>query len=64
MVLDNLTQFKPKFLKKFTIRVTAFLIGAPSGSGLLTIVELAIFKELQDEESGKVLDLAPNELIC
>jgi replicative superfamily II helicase len=39
-------------------------VGAPSSSDLLTIAELAIFSELQDEEGGKILYLAPKALIC
>lgn len=39
-------------------------IGAPSGSGLLTSAELAIFRELQSEDGGKILYIAPNKLLC
>lgn len=39
-------------------------IGAPSGSGLLTCAELAIFRELQSEDGGKILYIAPNSLTC
>ena len=39
-------------------------IGAPSGSGLMTCAELAIFRELQSEDGGKILYLAPNTLLC
>jgi len=39
-------------------------IGAPSGSGHLTCAELAIFRELQSEDGGKVLYIAANTLTC
>lgn len=37
-------------------------IGAPTD--LLTCAELAIYRELQQPESGKCLYIAPNDLIC
>ena len=42
-------------------------IGAPSGSGLLTCAELAIFNELnglQEDDDVKILYIAPNTLLC
>lgn len=42
----------------------SIFIGAPSGSGLLTCAELAIFRELQSEDGGKILYIAPNKLLC
>jgi len=51
------------FDKVYKTRESIF-VGAPSSDDLLTIAELAIFSELQDEDGGKILYLAPKNLIC
>jgi len=37
------------------------LIGAPDGQERLTCAELAIFREIQKEELGKIVYIAPSE---
>lgn len=65
--VDGVTEFNPiqtqVFSKVYHSDESVF-IGAPSGSGLLTCAELAIFRELQSEDGGKILYIAPNNLLC
>lgn len=42
----------------------AVFIGAPTGSGLLTCAELAIFREVQSETFEKIVYLCPSEQLC
>jgi len=65
--VDGINDFNPiqtQTFNKVYLSDESVFIGAPAGSGLLTCAELAIFKELQSEDSGKVLYLAPNALYC
>ena len=39
-------------------------IGAPAGSGLMNCAELAIFREIQKEDFGKIVYIAPIESVC
>ena len=65
--VDGLIEFNPIqtqcFSKLYQSRESVF-IGAPSGSGLLTCAELAIFRELNEEGDVKILYVAPNTLLC
>ena len=42
----------------------SLFIGAPSGSGLITCAELAIFREIQSENFDKVVYISPIESLC
>ena len=65
--VDHKTEFNSiqtqAFSKIYHSDESVFL-GAPSGSDLLTCIELAIFRELQSEHGGKILYIAPNEILC
>ena len=64
---DGLKEFNPiqtQVFSKVYLSDESVFIGAPSGSDLLTCAELAIFRELQSEDGGKILYLAPNTLLA
>jgi replicative superfamily II helicase len=42
----------------------SLFIGAPSGSGLITCAELAIFREIQSENFDKIVYISPIESLC
>ena len=65
--IDGMKDFNPiqtQAFDKLYLTDESVFLGAPSGSNLLVCAELAMFRELQSEDGGKILYIAPNELLC
>jgi pre-mRNA-splicing helicase BRR2 len=65
--VDGLHEFNPiqtQAFDKLYLSDDSVFLGAPSGSNLLVCAELAMFRELQSEDGGKILYIAPNEFLC
>lgn len=62
--MTDFNSIQTQAFNKLYLSDESVFLGAPSGSGLNTCIELAIFRELQQENGGKVLYIAPNDILC